>query len=109
MRHPLVVVGDWVHHLFNDRSLQWSEKRMGQNPLAEVVDANGKRRFIGIDISQDDFLVGWHKVVSIYNGKNVVSRVPEGSCIIPGSGLLTTSVIEANRVFIINADLIKKL
>lgn len=84
----LVTEGDWVNCLLNDGALQWSEKETGHPAFAQIIDATGRRMILYVNRIQDDFLFVWHKIVSSYSKTNEVSRIPQGSCIVPDKGMV---------------------
>jgi hypothetical protein len=82
----LVTEGDWINRLLNDGTLKWSDKETGYQGFAQIIDATGRRLILNVNRIQDDFLLVWHKIVSSYTKNNEVSRIPQGSCIVPDKG-----------------------
>ncbi|CAM5797886.1 ParB N-terminal domain-containing protein [Brevibacillus borstelensis] len=88
--HHLVPADAGVQQLFEDPSLHWtagSGAAAQRQGWLEIVDEHGNVRALDCGV-RHDFLEAWHKVVSAYNARGAVKRVPAGTCLLPDSGML---------------------
>ncbi|BCU80733.1 bifunctional transcriptional regulator/O-phospho-L-serine synthase SbnI [Polycladomyces abyssicola] len=85
----MVPVGTWLDRLRHHPRLRWEERVDEANPVAEVVEQDGRSFFL-VPVEECNHALSrlhlWHEVVDAYSRNCAVQRLPQGGGQLPDEG-----------------------